>query len=260
MTSNIDIERDAALGRIFREMIETLATVEKGWLDKKSRTAKDFRQAALEVLMIIDDRFRGARNVEPNSLEGYMLRRLMYELATVAKDMPSTLLSPDNSRKNKGRASNNLWGVHAQSAAIRVHDAMIEFRRPVDQAAKEVAACFHVPGVKMNAKPVTAATIKEWSDARRRTKTKLPRAVTDQLLKLDEHIDALRFARTWAKMWEPLLTSRLNITYEPSNVIGYHKAEVQGLTFHFVYEYSEADRAGMLLDWLGNFIRTTACD
>jgi hypothetical protein len=50
--TTIDIERDAALGRIFREMLDELGRIEKAWLDKKSRTAKDYREAALESLMI----------------------------------------------------------------------------------------------------------------------------------------------------------------------------------------------------------------
>jgi len=251
MTSNIDIERDAALGRIFREMLEALAKIERAYLDKNPRTAKDFREAAGACLIIIGDRLKGARAVEPNALQGYTLpeplHRLLYELTSVANRMPSVLLSPDNSRKPKGRASSNLWGVHVQSAAIRVHDAMIEFVRPADQAAKEVASCFQASSVKMNGKPVTAATVKEWSDERGRKKTKLPRLVTEQLAELDRLIDELRRV----EFYERPIASFYRKTYMSPADIGYLCA---------VHHYDDNDRAEMLLDWLRNFIRTTACD
>jgi len=250
------LERDAELGSIFREMLEELAKIEKAWIDKSPRTAKDFRQAALVSLMIIGDRFKGARTVEANGLQGDTLpeplHRLMLELSDVAKGNAGPLLTPGDKpgegRRPKGTSSRHRWFAHAQAAAIRIHDALIEFGRPADQAAKDVAKCFQAPGVKINGKDVTAATVKEWSDERGRAETKLPRLVTEQLKELDKHINELR---DWEYV-KPVAEGYVKV--------GFYLPRVRRVSFEAFCIPSDRDRAEVLLDWLWNFISTTACD
>jgi hypothetical protein len=257
--TDTDFERAASLGRIFRGMREELVSIEKTYLDKSKPTAKDFLQAALESLMVIGDSLKGARTVEPNAIQGDTLPapldRLMFELSDPKRGETGTaspLLTPGNvpgeGRRPKGKSSLHLWFASAQSLAIVIYDALIEFGRPADRAAKEVAKCFQVRGVKINGKPVTAETIREWSNERGRDKTKLPKLVTKQLAELDKLIEELR---NWEYVkpvaWDYVET-------------GFYLKTLRRMTYEAFCIPSDDDRANMLLDWLRNFIRTTACD
>ncbi len=87
-----ELERNAKLGRIFRECGEALAEIDKDYLEKNPRTAKDVRQAVLDCLVIIGDRFRGAGMFEAHVCAlPWPLFLLVMELLDVQNKRPSPL-------------------------------------------------------------------------------------------------------------------------------------------------------------------------
>jgi hypothetical protein len=202
---------------------------------------------------------KGARDVDQHTVNAIYgdtlpepLLRLMYELDDINRGNASPLLTPGDEpgkgRRPKGSSSRHRWFAHAQAGAIKVYDALIEFGRPTDKAAKEVAKCFHKRGVKVNGKSVTAATVKEWSDERGRSGTRLPELATKQLAELDRLMDELRDWEHVKPVGEGYVTT------------GYYQPTVMRVALEAFCIPSDGDRAEMLLAWLRTFVSATACD
>jgi hypothetical protein len=111
-----ELERDAAHGRVLRECGEALAEIDKDYLEKNPRTAKDVRQAVLDCLVIIGDRFRGAGMFEAHVCAlPWPLFLLMMELFDIQNKRPSPLLTAKD--PPKGEPSANTANAKGRAAA-----------------------------------------------------------------------------------------------------------------------------------------------
>ena len=254
------LTRDAELGRILREIPEELAKIEKAWLGKKPRTAKDVRQAALESLMIIGDRFRGAGMFKAHVCAlPRPLFLLMMELYDVQNKCPSPLLTAND--PPKGEPSANTANAKGRAAAVVTYNRLTECDAWADdKAAGAIAKIFQDYGIKVRSPKssarqrtsdgtVTPETVKQWAKISRAEwggrrgkgrfeyEIKAFRKLTDELYQV----------RGYGRSLELI-----------SVVNGFYTFELSGLRLVEGYAYEDRDRCDLLLDFLRRYIAGTA--
>ena len=258
-----ELERDAALGRILREIPEELAKIEKAWLGKKPRTAKDFRQAALESLMIIGDRFRGAGMFKAHVCAlPRPLFLLMMELYDVQNKRPSPLLTPDNAQdRPKGEVSKNTANAKGRAAAVVTYNRLTECDAWADgKAAGAIAKIFQDYGIRVRSPKssarqrtsdgtVTPETVKQWAKiSRAQWGDRRGRGQCEYEIKaFRELTDELYQVRGYGRSLEIL-----------SVVNGFYTFELSGLRLVEGCAYEDKDRCDLLLDFLRRYIAGTA--
>jgi len=169
MTSNIGIERDAALGRIFREMLEMLAKIERDWLDNPERKDDDAQELALQCLGCIGRALQQVKGAGQSPIDAdhlpWPLFILMYGLHDVFKGRYSDLLTPitQGRHRPKGAPAKNTLKAQQLATAREVLSFLEKARWPLSKAASEIAAIFQKQSVKdANDKDITPATVLAW--------------------------------------------------------------------------------------------------
>jgi hypothetical protein len=245
---------DAALGRIFRELLEGLTAEEKHHLARSPRTVKDVRQSALNTLAIIGEALLKAKRSKlsplnadhlPGPLE--VLTRALWD---VQKGGESAMFMPNHIAKDlpNEQAARSSRKAHAKAFAIEVYSRLIKAGWTVPKASSEIAKIFQEAG-ENDIKP---ATITEWARQSRKGKTKDTGLVLDERAALREALDD--FDRQEFQVTRKSTSLEIN----PSLMIGYDRKEVTQSQSVESYDFCEEDRCEVLLDSLRRYIAGTS--
>ena len=163
------LEHDAALGRIFREMLEALAEVEKTWLDNPERSDDDAQALALQCLGNIGRALLRAKNNGQSPLDAdhlpWPLFILTYGLHDVFKGNYSDLLTPITQGKHrpKGASAKNTLKAQQLAWAREVLVFLEKAGWTLSKATCEIAAIFQKQNIKdAKGKDITSETVLGW--------------------------------------------------------------------------------------------------
>jgi len=254
-----ELERDAALGRIFREMLETLAEVEKIHLKTNPRKASDARAAALYSLMCVGKALRDAKCAKLSNLDAdylsWPLFLLAMELFDVENKRPSPLLTAKD--PPKGEPGANTANAKSRAAAIVAYERLTECDAWTDHdAASVIAKIFQDRGVKVRSSKsearrkrhdgtVTPDTVKEWlkqsratwdgnhTSARLKCEIDAFRKLTDELYQVGGYVRSKEYL---------------------SVVSGFYSTEILYFGLAERYAYEGKDRCDLLLAYLRRYI------
>lgn len=245
---------DAALGRIFRELLEGLTAEEKHHLARSPRTAKDVRQSALNSLVLFGKALQKAKRSKLSQLNADhlpgALEVLMRALLDVQKGRKSAFLMPDSVAKDMAneQPARSSRKAHAKELAILVYSRLIKAGWTVPKASSEIAKIFQEAGEK----DIKPGTITEWARQSRKGKTKDTGLVLDERAALREALDD--FDRQEFQMTRKSTSVKIN----PSLIIGYDRIEGAQSQSAESFDFWEEDRCEVLLDSLRRCIAGTS--
>jgi hypothetical protein len=255
-----DIERDAALGRIFRELLGELAKIEKAWLDNADRADDDLQAAALGCFDAIGLALLKAKQVGQRSIQGYNLPwpLLMVSLGLqdVFKGRYSDILTPISQGRHRPKGAQNRLKA-MQVAQARETLAWLERKGwPLSKAVGEIAAIFEDNGIKANGgKPITVKTILGWRKQSNKT------AQTEADMILEERSDYRKALDDFDSTDFKVVKTTTSIEAGPSPIYPYARVEVtQSTQSQTVTSYAhwEEDEAAIILAELRRFIAATS--
>jgi len=235
-----ELERDAKLGRIFRELLEGLAAEEQLHLAKSPRAVKDVRQSALTSLARIGAALREAKQSRLSTLDADHLpgplEVLTRALLDVQQGRKSAFLMPDTVAEDPSdeQAARSSRKAHAKAFAIEVYSRLRKAKWTVPKASAAIVKIFNDAGDKS----VKPATVHEWARQSRKKDSKDTGLVLDDRTAIREMLD--EFDRVEFRVNKKSTSVEIN----PSLMIG--------------YDFWEEDRCEILLDILRRYIAGTA--
>ena len=249
-----DIERYAALGRIFDDCLEGLTAEEKCHLARNPPTAKDVRKSALNALVIIGEALRKAKRSKLSPLNADHLpgplEVLTRALLDVQKGEKRALFAPDSVAKDPSdeQPARSSRKAHGKALAIEVYSRLRKAGWRVPKASSEIAKIFQNAGEKK----IKPATINEWARQSRKDATKDTGLVLGEITEIREALED--FDRQEFRVNKKSTSVEIN----PSLMIGYDRIVVTQSQSVESYDFWEEDRCEVLLDSLRRYIAGTS--
>lgn len=265
--TDVDGSGDAELGRIFRACLEGLAAIERQYLDNPKRTDEDVQALALQCLGVIGMALMKAKRGGQSPIDAdhlpWPLLILTYELHDVFKGRYSALLTPVTQGKNrpKGTPARNRLKAQ-QRAAAREALPCLEKAWGLTKAASEIAAIFQKQNVKANGKDaITAETVRGWrkqSNKKNQTEADL---ILEERGERRKAIDVLRKLNSFAVTLDGIYERHVSegTLQMPDGIYDCYNKEEYAFSIPIgYYEYTDEDRATLLLEDLRRFIAATS--